>query len=84
MTDLEQHETPPPGTAPPRDPWQIWFSRLVQVAGLGIMLYETMVEHTDRPWLLLCSMSMLLGGIGLQAVVRWAIGRGIGQLGNGQ
>lgn len=57
------------------DPWQIWFSRLIQVMGLGIVLYETVVEHTDRPWLLLVSTSMMLGGLGLQLVVRWALGR---------
>lgn len=72
------HDTQP---SPLRDPWAIWFSRLVQVTGLAIMVYETLVQKIDRPWLLLCSMSMLLGGLGLQAVVRWAIGRGLGNAG---
>lgn len=57
------------------DPWSIWFSRLIQVCGLGVVAYETVVEHTDRPWLLLVATSMMLGGLGLQLVVRWALGR---------
>lgn len=57
------------------DPWSIWFSRLIQVMGLSIVAYETVVEHTDRPWLLLVATSMMLGGLGLQLVVRWALGR---------
>jgi hypothetical protein len=80
LTD-EVEPTGPPDRPSPSDPWGIWFSRLVQIAGLGIMVYETLVEKVDRPWLLLSAMSMLLGGIGLQALLRWAIGRGIGNLG---
>lgn len=57
------------------DPWSIWFSRIIQVFGLGVVVYETTVEHTDRPWLLLVATSMMLGGLGLQLVVRWALGR---------
>lgn len=63
-----------------QDPWSIWFSRFIQVFGAVIMGYEAFAEHTDRPWLLLCAMAMLIGGIGLQLIVRWALGRGIGNL----
>lgn len=57
------------------DPWSIWFSRVIQVSGLAVVAYETTVEHADRPWLLLVATSMMLGGLGLQLVVRWALGR---------
>lgn len=70
----EQATTPEPA-AHTSDPWQIWFSRLIQVAGLGIVIFETLAEHADRPWLLLVSTAMMIGGLGLQLVIRWAIGR---------
>lgn len=59
------------------DPWQIWFSRLVQVAGLGIMVFEAVGRKAERPWLMLFATGMMLGGIGLQLVLRWVAGRGI-------
>jgi hypothetical protein len=58
-----------------QDPWSIWFSRLIQVTGLGLVIYEALAEHSDRPVLLLVATSMMLGGVGLQLVLRWALGR---------
>lgn len=81
MSDHEAEHKEAPDAPRPADPWSIWFSRLVQVVGLAIMVYETLVEHTDRPWLLLSAMAMLLGGLGLQLIVRWALGRGLGSIG---
>lgn len=69
MTDLEQRPEPdPPARSPDR--WGSSFFKLVQVSGLATFLYEAFVEKNDRPWLLLCSMGMMLGAIGLQALVR--------------
>lgn len=72
MTNEEERKEalPPPEV---REPWSIWWSRVVQVAGLGIMGYETFVEHADRQWLLLCSMGMMIGEIGLKALFRMLI-----------
>lgn len=61
---------------PPTDPWSIWFSRLVQVVGLGVVIFETVVEENDRPWLLLVATAMMLGGLGLQLVLRALLARG--------
>jgi hypothetical protein len=64
--------------APPlwqTDSWSIWFSRLIQVVGLALVIYEALAEHSDRPVLLLVATSMMLGGVGLQLVLRWALGR---------
>lgn len=63
----------PPAT--PTDPWSIWFSRLIQIVGLALVIYEALVEENDRPWLLLIAAAMMLGGVGLQLLVRWALGR---------
>ena len=79
----EQSTTPPPdvpaapspAVAVPSDPWSIWFSRLIQVVGLGLVIYEAVVEHTDRPWLLLVASAMMLGGLGLQLVLRWLLAK---------
>lgn len=62
------------------DPWSIWFSKFIQVFGVAIMAYEAFVEHADRPWLLFCAMGMLLGATGLQAILRWAVRRGLGEM----
>jgi hypothetical protein len=63
---------PPPA---PQDLWSIWFSRLMQIAGLGLVIYEATVERVDRPWLLLVATAMMLGGLGLRLVVEWALKR---------
>ena len=71
---------PAPATpALPSDPWSIWFSRIIQIVGLGLVVYEAVVEHTDRPWLLLVASAMMLGGLGLQLVLRALLGRIEGQ-----
>lgn len=77
MTDSPQPLTPErpdptPVPAPTRpDPWSIWFSRLMQVAGLGLVVYEAVGENVDRPYLLLVAMGMMLGGLGLRMVLEW-------------
>lgn len=68
----EHAGTPEPAAS--GDPWQIWFSRIIQIVGLGIVIFETLAEQADRPWLLLVATSMMIGGLGLQLVIRWAIG----------
>ena len=57
------------------DPWQIWFSRAVQIAGLGIMVFEARPGGEQRPWLMLFATGMMLGGIGLQLILRWVAAR---------
>lgn len=59
----------------PRDPWGIWFSRLMQIVGLSVIVYEARWEHNDRPWLLLAALAMMTGGLGLQVLVRWLMER---------
>lgn len=75
--EIEPHDTQPP-EAPyhtPSDPWSIGFSRLVQIAGLGIMLFEARPGGEQRPWLMLFATGMMLGGIGLQLILRWVAAR---------
>ena len=59
----------------PSDPWSIWFSRSVQVVGLGIMIFEARPGGEQRPWLMLFATGMMLGGIGLQLILRWVAAR---------
>lgn len=61
-----------PQPAPSSDPWSIWFSRLVQVAGFGVFIEQVIVSQgsPDRPWILLISLAMMLGGLGLQLLLR--------------
>lgn len=76
--DLEPHrDGPQPEPLPPTpsDPFSIWFSRLVQVAGLGIMVFEARPGGEQRPWLMLFATGMMLGGIGLQLILRWVAAR---------
>jgi hypothetical protein len=69
-------DSPQPKLSPlTSDPWSIWFSRLIQVSGSALVIYEALAEHSDRPVLLLVATSMMLGGVGLQLVLRWALGR---------
>lgn len=39
--------------------WDKIWPRIVQVAGLGIAIYETVVERVDRPSLLLLAAGMI-------------------------
>lgn len=90
MSDLENRPEPQPPEPPDpslpstgSDPWQIWFSKVVQVIGLLIMIFEAArilliadeTKFAERPWLMMFAMGMLLGGMGLQAVLRWAMTR---------
>lgn len=78
MTDLEPHNhEPPQEPSPPTasDPWSIWFSKLVQVAGLGIMVFEARPGGEQRPWLMLFATGMMLGALGLQLILRWVAAR---------
>jgi hypothetical protein len=76
VTTKPARRRPQPPEQPARpDPWQIWFSRLIQIMGLGIVVYETRWEHNDRPWLLLAAVAMMTGGLGLQVLVRWMMER---------
>jgi hypothetical protein len=73
VTSQRKPKPPAPAAAP--DLWSIWFSRLMQIAGLGLVIYEATVEQVDRPWLLLVATAMMLGGLGLRLVVEWALKR---------
>lgn len=64
-----------PEQPPPKDPWGIWFGRLMQIVGLAVIVYETRWEHSDRPWLLFAALAMMTGGLGLQVIVRWLMER---------
>jgi hypothetical protein len=65
----------PQPAATPSGWWDTWFWRLVQICGLGLVIYEARFEHADRPWLLLVAVAMMLGGLGAQFVLRWILGR---------
>ena len=67
-------------TTTKQDPWSIWFSRLIQIIGLGTFIEQVAVGqgHTDRPWILLISLAMMIGGLGLQLLLRALI-----RIGNG-
>lgn len=86
MSDLEpQPQQPPPDTSlqPTRpDPWSVWFGRAMQAAGLLIMLFETAStrlfgnpEVGERPWLMLFATGMMIGGIGLNLLLRAVVQR---------
>ncbi len=57
---------------PSTDPWAIWFSRFLQIIGVGTFLEQLIVGQggADRPWILLISLAMMLGGLGLQMLLR--------------
>jgi hypothetical protein len=61
---------PTPHTA---DRWTVWWNRLSQVAGLGIMIFEVVRygEHVDFVVMLFAA-AMMLGGVGLRILVRGA------------
>lgn len=55
------------------DPWQIWFARLVQAVGLLIAVEQVIVGQTqrhDRILILALALAMMLGGVGLQLLLR--------------
>lgn len=64
------------------DPWSVWFGRSMQAAGLAIMLFETASTRLfgdpsagERPWLMLFATGMMLGGIGLNVLLRAVVQR---------
>lgn len=69
-----QQEQEPPTPSRGRDVVEngadLWISRAVRIVGLGIAVYETVVEHTDRPTLLGTALVMMVGTIAYDAVRR--------------
>ena len=62
----------------PADRWSIWFTRLVQLVGLLIVVAEQAAvllwDRKPEPWLLLVAVAMMLGGLGLRLILRGAGG----------
>ena len=58
------------------DRWTLWFTRLVQLVGLLIVITEQVAvlvfDRDPEPWLLLVAVAMMLGGLGLRMVLRGA------------
>lgn len=57
------------------DRWTVWFFRIVQVAGLALILFEALAKDKDRPYLLLVASAMMLGSVGMNMMLRWLIDR---------
>lgn len=51
--------------------WTRWFTRLQQLAGLGLVISERLAAHAQA-WLLLTGCAMMLGATGLQLMIRGA------------
>ena len=65
-----------------QDPWSIWFARLVQVVGLLIAIEQVVVgqvQRHDRLLILALAMAMMLGGVGLQLLLRVVLRIGGGE-----
>lgn len=59
-------------TAPlPSEAWAKWFFRLVQFVGLGVGVHESLGD--GRPFVLLFAGALILGAIGLRALLRGAV-----------
>ena len=74
MSELEPPRAGPPGPPKPSrqdQPWPAWWSWVVRFMGLAIMAQQAFFKEEDRQWLLLCAMGMMLGEIGLKALVRF-------------
>ena len=60
------------------DRWSIWFTRIVQLVGLLIVITEQvavlLLGRHPEPWLLLVAVAMMLGGLGLRLILRGATG----------
>lgn len=70
--DQKPGETPAQ-TEPSNGPdwWSLWFFRLVQVAGLLGFGHELLVKGSgERPWVLLVTCAMMLGGYGMGLILR--------------
>ena len=61
---------PTPTPEPPDDRFSLFFNRLVRITGLGIALYETIVENADRPYLLGLAGTMMSGSLLADALIK--------------
>lgn len=56
------------------DRWSRWFTRTMQVVGLLMIVTQAAAVYVGgrhpEPWLLLVAMAMMLGGVGLQLILR--------------
>jgi hypothetical protein len=59
-----------PSSAPSKpDKWATNFTRLIQTVGLGMVIFQQASYKSD-PWLLLVAIAMMIGGTGLQLILR--------------
>ncbi len=65
--DIEPVAEPQAATA---DPWAVWWFRFMQVGGFGGFVHELVVGGVERKWLLLVCVAMMIGGQGLNLIVR--------------
>jgi hypothetical protein len=54
-----------------QDPWQLWFFRLVQAVGLGLVLFEFLTRESPRLIVVGSGMAMMTGALGIERVVQW-------------
>lgn len=52
--------------------WTRWWNRISQIAGLGIIVYESVFAERAQFIVLLFAAAMMLGGAGLRILVRGA------------
>lgn len=57
---------------PPTDLWTRWWNRVSQIAGLGIIVYESIFAAHAQFIVLLFAAAMMLGAAGLRILVRGA------------
>lgn len=65
--DATPSSAPPAASTPDR--WSTWFSRAMQLVGLCMVVFQQATYKSD-PWLLLIAAGMMLGGLGLQLIVK--------------
>lgn len=71
MTDEQQVPKRRRRTAPPQDPWQVWFFRLVQAIGLAVVLVEFYTREQPRLIAVGTGVAMMTGALGLERLVQW-------------
>lgn len=59
----------PSGVPSKPDRWATWFTRLIQAVGLGMVIFQQ-ANYKSDPWLLLVAIAMMIGGTGLQLILR--------------
>jgi hypothetical protein len=84
VSDLEPPRDTPPDrrattSAPSPEPWSAGWSWTVRLLGAAIMAHQAFFETEDRQWLLLCAMGMMLGELGLKALLRFLLRTGGGE-----